>query len=394
MAASVVTTKVHSAAVSTPPRFLSSRTDPPSLPVPYNPPPTSSSKSSRSPPPPPPKPPANRSGPRPVHPQAMPQPSPSESAPITFKRLLRSPFEQTIRSTARSKGKADPSSPPSDGDRSTAITAKATQATDSAKERTGIFKRFETKVTLRRSRKPSLPEHSTHPVPSPPFNDHKPEEDLDGQDNLPAENGKGLHRFRLPGFTSFVSPSLTLASLSSPAVHLSSSPPSSPSSPPPSSSPARPIISPPAPLSPKRPSVANANPPAPSRPRNSHPHPHLPSSPSAPSLDPFVPSSPAPTTPTRSANLEPASPLATPTPASSSRNPQQQRFLLRTPRSSPDHSSSAPSSSPRQASPGSPRTLSPLSPRAVIPRGFASASTSKPQLSAILFIQRDSGDRL
>ncbi|KAI0291821.1 hypothetical protein BC826DRAFT_1105757 [Russula brevipes] len=411
MAAAIVTSKIS--AVPIPRHILSSRasvnSDPPPPPAvhspPSRPPPSKSSRSPLPPPPPPPTLPATRS--RSVHPEGMSQPAPAPStpAPMSLKRLLRSPFEHTIRSAARSKGKpaTTSSSPPCDDfatitakdDSRGAKTSAHVKVTEvisgedggkGDKERTGMFKRFETRVALRRTRKLSATEPSRDAVPPPTLN-HQSGDLEGGNDCLPPE-----HRFRLPGFTSFVPPSLRLASLSSPALNLSSL--ASPSPPP--SSPTRPIISPPAPLTPKRPSVANAgsspSPPS-SRSRKSRPAPLLPSSPSTPSLDRFASSpSPAPTTPTRPGSRDPVSPGTPSTPPSSSRNPQQQRQQLGK-RSSAG--AAAPSPDQPHSSPTSSRTRSPSS-RVVTPRGFASASTSSlnyPPSYPTNAIRRSSVDR-
>ncbi|KAH8997825.1 Pkinase-domain-containing protein [Lactarius hatsudake] len=271
-------------------------------------------------------------------------PSSTESAPKTFKRLLRSPFDQTLRSATRSKGKSSTSAVPLPaGDHFATVTAKddshgkqgtevnvtevvAREATAGKdKERTGMLKRFETKVAFRRTRKVSGTESSTNaPIKPPSYNPNRGSEDLDTytQDRLPEQPGKDQLRFRLPGFTSFATPSLRLASMSSPALHLSShaSPSPTPASPSSSSPPNRPIISSPAPLTPKRASFGNANSPAssPSRHRKSRPDPLLPSSPSTPSFDRFANTpSPGPSTPTRPGSREPLSPPGTPTPTAS-----------------------------------------------------------------------------
>ncbi|KAI0276341.1 hypothetical protein BGY98DRAFT_1098221 [Russula aff. rugulosa BPL654] len=151
MAAALVTSQITS--VSAPPHVVSPRTAL-AAPPPY--PTTSTASSSNSPrSPPPPALSAARS--RRTHSQVIPQPSSSESsAPMTFKRLLRSPFEQTVRSGTRSKGK-----PTAPGNHILPITDTEVRVTqlmgreDGSKERTGILKRFESKVTLRRTRKVS-----------------------------------------------------------------------------------------------------------------------------------------------------------------------------------------------------------------------------------------------
>lgn len=354
-AAALVTSKITSA-VSNPLHVVSStmvvNSDSPTAPAAY----TSPSTSSR---PVPTSPSTSRHPPSAV--QVMP-PYSSESAPKTFKRLLRSPFEPTIRSTTRSKGKPTPLQPDLDDEFAT-ITAKRDMHADDespqvkvtevmareGRERIGMLKRFETKVALGRTRKESSTKNT-----------------VEEKDRLASQTGKDQHRFRLAGFTSFVTPSLTHASLSSPALHL-------PDHHHPSSN--RPLISPPAPLTPKHPSVPNVNSPAPSRPRKSRPDPLLPPSPSTPSLERYtLSSSPTPTTPTRPASRrEPVSPPATPTPTPSS--PLGKRSSAGTARSSLDQSFSSPSSS-RQKSPNSSRTCSPPSSRIVTPRGFTSVSTS------------------
>ncbi|KAH9984899.1 hypothetical protein BJV77DRAFT_965843 [Russula vinacea] len=393
MAATVVTSQVR-AAGSTPPRMVSARTavnsDSLAASAPFT---TTSSTVSKSP----------RSAPQPTlsatrsklaHSQVMPQPSSSDSAPMTFKRWLHSPFEQTIRSATRSKGKhTTPLSSSPLGNHFPFITVKddnrgAQEGTevkvaelvareDGKKERTGVFKRFETKVPLRRTRKVSVTESRSDAVPPPTFNQQG--DDLERQDSLLAEYGKDQHRFRLPGFTSFVTPSLRLASLSSPAIHLSSNDPPSPSSLLPSSS-SRPLISTPAPLTPKRPSVANANSPT-SRLRKTRPAPLLPPSPSTPTLDYYAPSSaPAPTTPIQPVSREPvSSSTGTLTPTSSpSRNSQQQRQQLGK-RSSLEKSEFFPYALPALISRGYPTWLN-------LRLDFQPQS----QLSAILLGKRDS----
>jgi len=420
MAAAVVTSQTKPA-VSSPRRIVSSRTvinsDPHSVPSAYpTPVMASSSKPSRSPPPPPPPPPpTNRS--RFANHEGPSQPSSSESTPMSFKRLFRTPIEQTIRSATRSKGKtsgAVSSSLPCDdfatitakennrGSQQSAkvkVTEVTVREDGNNKERTGMFKRFETKVALRRTRKVSTEPSTTTPKPPLLFNHES--EDSERQDNLPD---KDQNRFRLPGFTSFVTPSLRLASLSSPTIHLSSHASISPSSPTSSSSPpSRPIISPPAPLTPKRPSVANANSPASpssSRPRKSRPASLLPSSPSTPSLGYSAhSSSPAPTTPTRPVSREPISLPSTP-PSRNLQQQQRQQLGKRSPstgRSSIDQPPPSPSSStPPQRSPSSPRAQSPRSSRVVTPRGFTSASTSSlnyPPSFSPNAIRRSSADR-
>jgi hypothetical protein len=281
-------------------------------------------------------------------PLVLPMPSP---APKSFKRLLRSPFEQTIRSATGSKGKG----PTLPDDELNTITAKHDTSQVNVTEtmnkegtgRNGMLKRFETKMALRRTRKSTTGEHTVA-------------HNLQRQDNLASgsESGKDQNRFRLAGFTSFVTPLQRQASLSSPALHIADNNKPSSSSEPPN----RPLISPPVPLTPKRPSVSNVNPPASSRPRRkSRPDPLLPSSPSTPSLHPYTLSS-------SPANREPVSPPGPPPSTPSSRLGK---------RSSSGTAARSSLDQPQPlSSPNSSRTRSPSSSRIVTPRGFTSASTS------------------
>ena len=396
--AATVSSKIPSA-VSSPLHAVSTRmgalnTDSPSTVVRTHPAssPSMASSSSRSPPP---LPSTSRSK-RSVSVEIIP-PSSTESAPQTFKRLLRSPFDQTVRSATRSKAKFSNSTDPlpagdhfstvtdsHGGKQATEVSVTEVMAREATagkdKERTGMFKRFETKVAFRRTRKDSGADSSTKaPIIPPSYNLNRESEDHT-QDRLPALSEKDQHRFRLPGFTSFVTPSLRLASMSSPTLHLSShaSPSPSPASPSSSAPPHRPIISSPAPLSPKRASFGNTNSPAssPSRHRKSRPDPLLLSSPSTPSFDRFTNTpSPVPSTPTRPGIREPLSPPGTPTPTTSSRAQLGKRSSSGTNRLSQDQPPSSPSAS-RHKSPSSPRTRSPPTSRIVTPRGFTSTSTS------------------
>ena len=375
--------------------------------------PSMASSSSRSPPP------STTRSKHSVSVEIIPPPS-TESAPKTFRRLLRSPFDHTVRSATRAKGKfGDSIDPLPAGDPFNTVTAKGNsrggkQATEvnvtevmareatigQDKERTGMLKRFETKVAFRRTRKESGNESSTKsPIIPPSYNHDHASEDLENQDRLPEKSERDHHRFRLAGFTSFATPSLRLASMSSPALHLSShaSPTTSPASPSSSSSPHRPIISSPAPLSPKHASVGNANSPvsSPSRHRKSRPDPILLSSPSTPSFERFANTpSPAPSTPTRPGSREPLSPPGTATPTSS-RAQLGKRSSSGTNRLSQDQTPSSPSAS-RHKTPSSPRTRSPPSSRVVTPRGFTSTSTSSlnyPPSYSSNAIRRSSIDR-
>ncbi|TFY74103.1 hypothetical protein EWM64_g9910, partial [Hericium alpestre] len=161
--------------------------------------------------------------------------STSDASPRTFKRL-RSSLEHSIRNATRSKAKSPPLPP--DEDEFGTITATAqgragkvkekdkarrksadihveeTEGKDKEPGRSRVLRRLESRVTFRRTRKDStaapqpLPASASTPLPNqkqrrPPMSD-------DEEDDLPG------------GFTPFRAPSLRGASMSSPALHLSS----------------------------------------------------------------------------------------------------------------------------------------------------------------------------
>ncbi|KAJ7577053.1 STE/STE11/cdc15 protein kinase [Mycena floridula] len=119
-----------------------------------------------------------------------PSPIP-EAASRPLGNRIRSTLEQTLRSAGRTK---KPSVRPVADEFST-VKGKEKAVEPKEKEKTGMLRRLESKVNFRRSVTPS-------PIPPSP---------------APA-----VEKPRVAGFTSFVTPSLRQASISSPALHLSS----------------------------------------------------------------------------------------------------------------------------------------------------------------------------
>ncbi|KAI0046488.1 hypothetical protein FA95DRAFT_1669085 [Auriscalpium vulgare] len=315
-------------------------------------------------------------------------PQPPDPSSKTFKRL-RTSFEQSIRSATRSKAKS-PLPPEQDEFGTVTPNSKGAPAADvhvleveqapkepsKDKDRDrGVLRRLESKVAFRRTRKDST---AHAPVPS------------EREDKKP---GKG-DAFGQAGFTSFVAPSLRQASMSSPALHLSSqalpSPKSKPAVAASSSSGSDALVSPtrgsvgvstrdisgPAPLAP-RPSVrASASGAAsPTSRRKARPAPLLPSSPSAVSLAEPASPSPLPQTPTRGGRST-ASPPDTPTPTASARGQLLGRHasaFASTSRLDTPTTPTAPRSPTLARTPTSSKTR---------PRGFTSASTSNLALSS------------
>ncbi|KAI0060757.1 hypothetical protein BV25DRAFT_1806793 [Artomyces pyxidatus] len=286
----------------------------------------------------------------------------------TFKRL-RSSFEQSLRSATRSKVKSSLPPPdeefgtvhPKHGKGNVTDEVEVFEVTNKDKDRAGMLKGFGSKVAFRRTRKESV----TTPIP--------PE----------AKQERDKNYFGAAGFTSFVTPSLRQASMSSPALHLSSqalpSPKSQSAVPASSSSGSTALVSPtrngreisgPTPLTPRphsRGGSTNATGSPTTRQRKGRPAPLLPSSPSTPSLP--LSSTSSPVTPTR-ASRGPVSPPDTPTPTSSSSRPS-----LLTTRASASTSRVTLNEPP---SPTTARARSPTTPKTRPPahRGFTSASTS------------------
>lgn len=150
-----------------------------------------------------------------------------EAMPMTFKRL-RSSLEQSLKTATRSRARA----PPPIDDFATG-TAKGKgkekapedqhKGQDKDKNTFGILRRLESRVGLRRTTREST---ATPTIP------------LDASHTNASTNATGAHgnndmattKSRQAGFTSFATPSLRQASMSSPALHLSSQEMSSPSS--------------------------------------------------------------------------------------------------------------------------------------------------------------------
>ncbi|KAL1747824.1 Pkinase-domain-containing protein [Schizophyllum fasciatum] len=327
------------------------------------------------------------------------KPSSPEPHHKGFQRI-RSSLEHSIRTATRSRKGA-----PVDSDEFATITQKShkgkEKAVDEPKERSHMLRRLGSRVTIRRSGR-----DSTSPT-RPPL----PKEEKPSKEKLPKEPResrkltKGRHASNSVSFT----PSLRMASISSPALHLSSQALPSPNSksaiPASSSSGSDALVSParerkrPAPLPLQR-DVSFAPPATPtkretrrssgsylqptessSRHRTTRSQPvNLPSSPSTPSLH-----HPRNATPTNETHLrqETPSPPPTPTPASGSRG------MIRSNSRAARSSGNLPLRE-RSESPITPRTGSPIRARSpststartrIVPRGLSSNSASQLPLS-------------
>ncbi|GLB41928.1 putative STE STE11 cdc15 protein kinase [Lyophyllum shimeji] len=319
------------------------------------------------------------------------KPTPAPQSAGAFGRI-RSSLEQSLRTATRSKKVAAP--PVDDFATITARNSKgkekekpvADEPPRKEKERSGMLRRLESKVTFRRADRET-------PSPLPP---------------APVEKDP-VEKVRAAGFTSFVTPSMRQGSMSSPSLHLSSqalpSPKSRPAIPASSSSnsealatptrertrrqslqPTKREISAPAPLGGRREShgaghvkpVPNQTPTSRHRATKSVPValPSLPFTPPAPDdRSDRSGSSPSPDTPTPTGRTHDLpSPPGTPTPRSGSGN-QLARASSRRAAASSGH---LPLSAP-PASPINPRASSPIRPRptrVVAPRGLSSSSAS------------------
>ncbi|OJA08655.1 hypothetical protein AZE42_05281 [Rhizopogon vesiculosus] len=153
-----------------------------------------------------------------------------EAPPLTFKRL-RSSLEQSLKTATRSRGRV-PSHTDDFATITTNVKGKEKAPEDHAivvkgqekdKKKFGMLKRLESRVGLRRTAQESTAAPTTS---------------LDTSHINATTNATGAHgnnadavtKSRQAGFTSFATPSLRQASLSSPALHLSSQEMSSPSS--------------------------------------------------------------------------------------------------------------------------------------------------------------------
>ncbi|KAG8221003.1 Pkinase-domain-containing protein [Butyriboletus roseoflavus] len=150
-------------------------------------------------------------------------PSPHHDAPessqTTFRQRIRSSFEHGLKTATRSKVKV--SAPNDDFETISAKQKDNDNSTsdDSDKGRSGMFKRLESKVGLRRAGRNSVTPSSTPTVSSA------------DQTRVSTEHVNNAERHgqpRVAGWTSFITPSLRQASVSSPAIHLSSLPIPSP----------------------------------------------------------------------------------------------------------------------------------------------------------------------
>ncbi|KZT20097.1 hypothetical protein NEOLEDRAFT_1151562 [Neolentinus lepideus HHB14362 ss-1] len=299
-----------------------------------------------------------------------------ETSPKSFKRL-RSSLEQSIRNATRSKAK----SPQLVDDEFATATVKVDkgkgkEASESSngpkekeKEKSKMLRRLQSQVGFRKSGRVSTDRSDTPTATPPPIYGKT-------KDGSAAKVYDDDLDDRL-GLTPFQPPSLRQASMSSPAVYLSTQP-----SPLPKPSRDRSKrsslqagtssrdISGPTPLTPRRESRGNGNASSSSavkdssRPPKHRPPPLLPSSPSSPSLV-------VPETPTRRTR-EPVSPPDTPTPGSSSRP-----IPIHTTRKASASASHLPLNE-RSVSPPPISPRSPTSRRVVTPtqRGLVSASTS------------------
>ena len=148
----------------------------------------------------------------------------------TFRQRIRSSLEHGLKTATRSRAKA----PSADDDLETISAKRKDKDTppsddvnitdrDNDKSKSGMFKRLESKVVLRRPGRNSITSSSTPTVSSA---------DQSGVPTEHVNNAESHGHHRVAGWTSFITPSLRQASASSPAVHLSSHPipPSNPQS--------------------------------------------------------------------------------------------------------------------------------------------------------------------
>jgi len=143
-----------------------------------------------------------------------------ESLQTTFKQRIRSSLEHGLKTATRSRAKA--SSPDDDFE---PIFAKRkdkdkplsddTGATDYDRGKSGMLKRLESRVGLRRVGRNSVTPSSTPTLSSA---------DQSRVSTEHVNNAERHGQHRVAGWTSFITPSLRQASASSPAVHLSSYP--------------------------------------------------------------------------------------------------------------------------------------------------------------------------
>ncbi|KAH0836723.1 hypothetical protein J3R83DRAFT_8452 [Lanmaoa asiatica] len=154
-------------------------------------------------------------------------PEPSQT---TFRQRIRSSFEHGLKTATRSRAKASTpdhdfetiSTKRKDRDKPTSHDiGTSDNDNDNDNGKSGMLKRLESKVGLRRAGRNSVTPSSTPTVSS-----------VD-QSRVGTEHVYNAERHgqpRVAGWTSFITPSLRQASVSSPAVHLSSHPIPSPNS--------------------------------------------------------------------------------------------------------------------------------------------------------------------
>ncbi|KAI8974517.1 Pkinase-domain-containing protein [Trametes punicea] len=144
---------------------------------------------------------------------------PTESQPKTFSRL-RSSLEQSLRTATKSKAK-----PPATVDESGVLSQRAGKGKgkasedDGPKEKDKARSRMLSKVSFRR---PGRDMSSPSPVPAVPPVASESSQGAHGRKDRDKE--KGGDKVRVAGQTSFLTPSLRQASMSSPALHLSAQP--------------------------------------------------------------------------------------------------------------------------------------------------------------------------
>ncbi|KAF4593894.1 hypothetical protein EYR40_008689 [Pleurotus pulmonarius] len=170
--------------------------------------------------------------PKPLQPQASssrsPQPPVTSSTPSTsdtsskpFQRI-RSSLEHSLRTATRSKKSSSTLPPTDDFATLTPKTSKGKEketvddSTTKGKDKSRVLRRLESKVTFRRHGRDS----PSSPSPVPPSPAPAPFAAKVKRGGKEAEHDEDL--VRMAGFTSFMTPSLRQASMSSPALHLSS----------------------------------------------------------------------------------------------------------------------------------------------------------------------------
>ncbi|KAE9397077.1 hypothetical protein BT96DRAFT_996156 [Gymnopus androsaceus JB14] len=276
--------------------------------------------------------------------------SPHQESTIKPFTRIRSSLEQSLRTATRSKKAPAPAAD------EFATVSKSKGKEKAPEEKPGMLRRLESRVNFRRTITPS-----PSPSPAPPVS--------------PKES---TEKVRSAGSTSYTTPSLRLASMSSPALHLSSqalpSPKSRPAIPASSSSTSDALVSPTRERSRRASSQVPLQPSSPTTPTSRH-RPSKSAPIDIPTSSSVLTLHPPPDTPRRP-RREQLSPPDTPTPNHGSRGLKQAS-------SSTSHLplNSPPSPSyikPRADSPNRTRSPSSSRPRIITPsqRGLSSSSTS------------------